>query len=225
MASVLNPDNGEFRVLGTLTANSISNSGSQINSKIRLDSTDDIDLNNIPVNYAAADVALNVQGGSYIGGNQYVGGTFVANGDVVTLGNAGGSLTLNSNIASDILPSTDVTYNVGSPATSWKGVYSAKYFASDMIDTVSTISLDYTVDMVQAGATQAAVSMPDATEDGFIKVIMAISTPTAPVVVTPSTSVGWSTLTFANEGESATLMYKLNVGWIILSTYRASVTV
>jgi hypothetical protein len=225
MASVLNPDSGEFRVLGNITASSITNSGSQTNTKIRLDSTDDIDLNNLPSNYANADVALNVQGGSYIGGNQYIGGSFVANGDVITLGAGGGSLTLNSNINGDVIPATDISYDLGSPAKSWQGVYAGKYYASDMIDTVSAISLDYTVDMVQAGATQATVNMPDATEDGFIKVIIAISAPTAPVVVTPTTSIGWSTLTFTDAGESATLMFKLGIGWILLSTYRASVSI
>ena len=111
MSSVINPDNGELNILGSL---SVAN-GLALSGKLSIDDNSDINL----VTPIYGDGALNVVGGGYFGGNLYVGGTLVANGDVITLGNGGGSLTLNANINSDILPATTNTYNVGSTTAEW----------------------------------------------------------------------------------------------------------
>ena len=229
MSTVVNPDNGEFIVLGTLTATSVSSSGSTALTNITLDSTNDIDLNDIPTwtevsddsdpNYAPA--ALAVQGGAWIGGNSYVGGTFVAAGDVVTLGSSAGTLTLNSNISSHVVPSADSTYDLGTSTAAWNKAYTENLIGG-MADVItSPASVTKMTDMIQTG-TAAAITLPNG-EDGFIKNFITISAPAAPVTVTPTSAAGFTSITFTNVGDSAQLIYH-STGWHILSQFRASVT-
>ena len=224
MSTYVRPDNGEFIVLGNLKAEGISSSDGDLElgnlGKVRIDNTDNIDLNNIPSSYVNADVALNVAGGSYVAGNSYVGGTFVANGDVVTLGNTGGSLTLGANISSDIIPSQTATYDIGSNSFVWNKVYTNQLISPQFIDCISTASVSYMTDMIQAGS-NASISLPDA-EPGFIKVFITINTPTNPVTVTPDNPLGFSSITFTNAGDSATLIYGSS-GWNVLNLFRATV--
>lgn len=217
MATIINPDNGEFIVKGTIS----SSSGTTAVSKLTLSNTDDIDLNNIPANFASADVSLNVAGGAYINGNQYVGGTFVANGDVITLGNSGGSLTLGSNISSDILPSTTTQFDIGSSSLSWKDVYARKYVSPHFIDCISATNSDYQNEMIQTG-TQASITLPDGT-DGMIKNFITISAPASPVTITPTNAAGYTSIRFTNVGDSAQLIYNVTGGWHILNVFRTSV--
>ena len=227
MSTVVNPDNGEFIVLGTLTATSVSSSGATSLNNIALDSTNDIDLNDIPTwtevsddsdpNYAPA--ALAVQGGAWVGGNSYVGGTFVAAGDVVTLGSSAGTLTLNSNISSHVVPSADSTYTLGSSTAAWDKAYTENLIGG-IIDCISVASVTKMTDMIQSG-TAAAISLPNG-EDGFIKNFITISAPAAPVTVTPTSAAGFTSITFTNVGDSAQLIYH-STGWHVLSVFRASV--
>lgn len=229
MATVINPDNGDFVVLGTVTATSFSSSGSTTITELVLDSTNDIDLNNIPswtevsdnTDPGYAPTALAVQGGAWIGGNQYVAGTFVANGDVVTLGNASGSLTLSANISSNVVPSADATYDLGSSSAAWNKLYTQQIIASNFNNlTTSPASVSHMTDIIGA-STPVAISLPDS-EDGFVKTFITTVSPASPVTVTPDSPLGFSTITFTNAGDSATLIYH-STGWHILSVFRASV--
>jgi hypothetical protein len=159
MASVIKPDGGVLHLLGALKATtSTTNIG-----KLTIDNADDVDLNNLPANHAAADAALNIQGGAVVGGNLYTAGTFVANGDVVTLGSSGGSLSLNANINSDVLPATTDTFDLGSPASSWNELHVDKIFLNSFV-TSSTATADITksVDIIDA-STPAAMSLANGT--------------------------------------------------------------
>ena len=111
MASVIKPDNDELHILGSVKSTNQIDLG-----KLNINNSDDVDLNSLPANHAAADAALNVQGGAVVGGNLYTAGTFVAGGDVITLGGTGASLSLNANINSDVLPATTDTFDLGSSA-------------------------------------------------------------------------------------------------------------
>jgi len=215
MATVINPDNGEFIVNGSISAD-----GNLELGKVRIDNTDDINLTAIPPNYALSDVALNVAGGSYVAGNSYVGGTFIANGDVVTLGNASGSLTLGANVSSDVIPSTTETYNLGSVSSTWNKIYTKNVISPQFIDCITSASLDYQTDMIQT-ATNATISLADA-ENGFVKNFITISSPSSPVTVTPTNAVGFTSIRFTNIGDSAQLIYH-STGWHIISVFRTTV--
>ena len=227
MATVVNPDNGEYIILGNLTADGISSSDGDLDlGKVRIDNTDDINLNSIPANYADADVALNVAGGCYVAGNSYVGGTFVANGDVVTLGNASGSLTLGANITSDIIPGTTNTFDIGSATATWAGTYTDNVYFDQTPDVLNPGGiLSVTSGVSQIGTnTSATQTLPDGSANGQLKVIFAASNPTTPVTVTPTTALGYTSITFNNEGDSATLTWRNGWGWVVLSSFRSSIS-
>lgn len=218
MASVIKPDNNELHVLGSIKSTNQIDLG-----KLNINNADDVDLNNLPANHAAADAALNVQGGAVVGGNLYTAGTFVANGDVITLGSAGGSLSLNANINSDVLPATNDSFDLGSSARAWEELHVNKIFLNDFIDSATaTASLTDTVDMIQV-ITPAAMTLADGTA-GQIKMFVTISAPTNPVVMTPNNALGFTSITFTNAGDSATLMATPADGWVIIAVNRASVT-
>ena len=75
----------------------------------------DIDLNALN----STDSALLVEGGAWVGGHLYIEGSIVSSGDVITLGNASGSVAFNSNISTDLLPSVTKTHNIGSSTNMW----------------------------------------------------------------------------------------------------------
>lgn len=213
MSSVINPDNGELNILGSL---SIAQ-GLTLNGKLSIDDNSDIDLNTPTY----GDGALNVTGGGYIGGNLYIGGTLVANGDVITLGNSGGSLTLNANISSDILPSDTDTYNVGSPAAEWNyGFFKNIVLDSDEETINASVSNIQAVSYIDS-STANTVSMADGTNTGQIKIIVVIETPPSAVQITPDNLLGFTDIIFNTVGQSVTLMYTY-AGWVILSNRGAS---
>jgi len=209
MSSVINPDNGELNILGSLSVAT----GLALSGKLSIDDNSDINL----VTPIYGDGALNVVGGGYFGGNLYVGGTLVANGDVITLGNGGGSLTLNANINSDILPATTNTYNVGSTTAEWNyGFFRNIVLDSDeeTINTsVSTIQGVSYIDLT----TSSTVTLGNGEYNGQIKVIVAIADISAsPVQVTPDTPLGFNYFVFNAIGQTVTLMYTYT-GWVIIS--------
>ena len=73
MSSVINPDSGSLKILGTI------DTLSAIMTTLNITNSDNVDLAT-PVLGASA---LNVTGGGYIGGHLYVHGSIVANGDIV----------------------------------------------------------------------------------------------------------------------------------------------
>jgi len=233
MATYINPDNNELIIVGAVTATSVTSSGATSLTDLALNSVDDIDLNNIPnwteltdpTDPGYAPAALSVQGGSWVGGNQYIGGTLVANGDVITLGNAGGSLTLNANISSDVVPSTDNAYNIGSDVKEWSNVYTQNLHlnsTSEDVVTTGPVSASTAVSHFN-GTTSNAVSLPDGS-NGQIKIIAQVSAPASTVVLTPDTPLGFSSITFNIAGETATLMYTSS-GWVVLSNHRSTITI
>lgn len=221
MASVIKPDSGELHILGAVknTTSTSSNMG-----KLTIDNADDVDLNNLPANHSEADAALNVQGGAVIGGNLYTAGTFVANGDVVTLGSSGSSLSLNANINSDVLPATSDTFDLGSSASPWNELHTDKIYLNSFVGAATaTADLTKSVDMIQT-ATPAIMTLANGTA-GQIKAFVSVEEPGSPVVVTPSTALGFTSITFTTIGESATLQYIDDTyGWYIIAVNRASVT-
>lgn len=215
MATVINPDSGELIIKGSINASE----GDVDFNKIRINSTDDIDLTNLPSDFASVDVALNVAGGGYFAGNMYIDGTFIANGDVITLGNTGGSLTLGANVNSNILPSQDVTYNIGSSLLQWDVVYTNKTVInsnpSTLTTTIDTSSSVFYVD----SSTDANLSLPDG-EVGQTMTI--ISVQTTSVEITPDNSLGFSSIVLTNAGHTVSIIYTNN-GWAITSLYGASI--
>lgn len=223
MATVINPDNGVFIVNGTISSTSLTPS-TQV--KLRISSTDDIDLNNIPVSFAAADVALNVAGGIYTAGNHYVDGTFVANGDIVSLGNAGGSLTLGANISSHILPSETDTYDIGDASKNWRKVYAEHLVLDNTTAIITTGFTDGNSTNVINSSTSASITLPDGTDGGIYIFYVDSSGPAAgTVTITPTTANGFSSMVFNNSGDSATLTYRATDGWTVLNAFRTSVNV
>lgn len=233
MATYINPDNNELIINGALSATSVVSSTATTLTDLTLTSVNDIDLNDIPswtevsdpTDPGYAPAAFAMQGGMWIGGNQYIGGTLVANGDVITLGNAGGSLTLNANISSDVLPSTDGAFDIGSDAKEWANVYAQNLHlnaTSEDIVTTGPISATTSVSLMD-GSTSNAVSLPDGS-NGQIKIIVQNANPASVVVLTPDTPLGFTSITFSNAGETATLMYT-NSGWAVLSNHRSTITI
>jgi len=231
MASILRPDSGEYHIIGNTSINgdlsvsgSISGMGITTSDtlveliKTKITDTTDVDLES-PND---SDSALEVMGGGKINGNLYIGGTLLVNGDVITLGNTGGEITFNSNIASDILPTTTLTYDIGSQSTSWKNVYCDNVIkshatATTEVDTGSIVYLD--------GNSIENYTMADATVVGTTKTILvkeAITTTSGSIVVTPTNTLGFTSFTFSNIGDSITLLYT-DSGWAITSLFRTSV--
>ena len=220
MASVINPDNGELNILGSLSLTSDLSIGGGLSlaGKLSIDDTSDIDLNTPTY----GDGALNIAGGGYFGGNLYVGGTLVANGDVITLGNGGGSLTLNANISSDILPSTTDTYNVGSTSAEWNYGFFRNIVLDSDEETVNTsVSTIQGVSYID-GSTSSTVTLGNGEYTGQIKVIVAVvDVSSSPVQVTPDNLLGFTSIIFNAVGQTVTLMYTYE-GWVILSNRGAS---
>jgi len=113
MASVINPDNGSLHILGTI------DTISGITTDLNITSLSDVNL----ATPTLGEAALNVSGGAFIGGNLYVGGSIVAYGDVITLGSTGSTVVFSSDIASHLIPATDVIYDLGSPSQRWRDLY------------------------------------------------------------------------------------------------------
>jgi len=240
MASILRPDSGEYHIIGNTdidgntgingdlsVSGSISGMGITTSDTlvelIKTKITDITDVNlESPTDSELPAPALDVLGGGRINGNLYIGGTLLVNGDVITLGNTGGEITFNSNIASDILPTTTLTYDIGSQDTSWKNVYcddviKSQNTATTEVDTGSIVYLD--------GNSNETYTMSDATVVGTTKTILVkeeITTTGGSIVVTPTNTLGFTSFTFSNIGDSITLLYT-DSGWAITSLFRTSV--
>ena len=71
-----------------------------------------------------------------------------------------------------------------------------------------------------------ALSLPDSSDTGEIKFIVAVTEPGSHnVVITPSNFTGGSTITLSTIGESATLMWlgSSNGGWSLISHHGATI--
>jgi|TARA_B110000495_G_C22965768_1_gene566359 hypothetical protein len=195
MASTIKPDNGQLLIK----------------------SIKDLDLNAL----SSADASLHVQGGGWVGGHLYVAGTLVANGDVITLGNASGSVTFNANVDSDVVPSTTATYDLGSAAKVWKQVHIQSVNISPKVET-TLITPDATLSAIDA-STNVALALADGIE-GQSKIITVKSTPAGNVTVTPTNGAGFTSITFTAQGDTASLIF-IGGNWNIVSHFRSSVTV
>lgn len=193
------------------------------NGRLVIRSDRDLDLSNI----SSDDAALHLLGGQYLEGNLYVGGTLVVNGDVVTLGNAGGSLTFNANISSDIIPSANETYDIGTEFEKWNSIYvkntkTKKIQISTNPEIVTaTVDISASINHIDS-ATTNAVSLADG-YPGQLMTLVAIQTPTLPVTVTPDNALGYSGIVFTNVGDSATLVFT-DGKWAVAALFRASAT-
>ena len=181
MASVINPDNDEYIVKGSML---ISGEGSQ--GKLRIKSTADVDLTDIPTTFEDADAALVTPGGAWMGGNLYVAGTITSNGDVISLGNADQGVVFNGNIASDLLPTVTGELSVGSELFQWQTVQtqvlnlnSTPHLYATGIEDSQYSSIDHVNQ-----DTPAQVSLSDGTQ-GQVKTIVCIDDLTTPVEVAP----------------------------------------
>ena len=188
-----------------------------------IESTNDLDLTASQANMPAGASLYN-KGGLFNAGNLYTQGTLVVNGDIITLGNSGGSLTLNSNISSDVLPDTSsgIQYNLGSTTKPWNIGYFEKIVSSQNPATATT-SVPATKGTVNLdGSTNTSLSLADGSV-GEHKTIIVTATPSGTITVTPSTALGYASISFAAVGDTAHLVYTSN-GWSILSIFRANVS-
>lgn len=171
--------------------------------------------------HLSTESALLVKGGAYVNNDLYIGGTLIANGDVITLGHASGSLAFNANISSDLLPSTTNTYDIGSSAESWKQLNIQTVVVSTTTETTE-ITASTSLSAID-GSTGVALVLADGTE-GQHKIITVSDTPTGPVTVTPTNGAGFTSITFTLEGDSASLVF-VNNSWNVVSVFRSSVNV
>jgi len=185
-----------------------------------IESTNALDVSVSPVDPVGA--ALHIKGGHYTSGNMYVGGTLLVNGDVISLGNGGGSLAINANISSHVIPNTasGIIYNIGSTIKPWNISYSQK--AVTIPQSVTNSASSSTTGMLYIDAsTDLALSLANG-EAGERKTIVVISAPSGTVVVTPDTANGFNTISFTTAGQSIDLIYTSS-GWSILSVYGSSI--
>jgi len=166
--------------------------------------------------------ALYNKGGHYTAGNMYVGGTLLVNGDVISLGNGGGSLAINANISSHVLPNTSsgIIYNLGSNANPWNIAHFQKSVTIKQLGTNSA-SLNTTGTVYIDGSTSTSLTLDDGIE-GERKTLVVVAAPSGTVVVTPNTANGYSTVSFTTIGQSIELIYT-SAGWSILSVYGSSI--
>jgi len=221
MATIINPDNGEFIVKGTITSNAV---GANSSAKIRITSTDDIDLNDIPVDFASADVALNIAGGCYTAGNHYIDGTFVANGDIISLGNVGGSLSLGANISSNLLPSANNSFSIGNASNNWAKVYMNHLILDDDELTITSGWTDGNSTSKITSGTSSTITLGNGTVGG-VYVFYVDSTGAgsgSSVTITPTTANGFTTMTFTAAGDSVTATYRAD-GWTIMNAFRTTI--
>lgn len=220
MATVINPDNNLYIVNGDLEINGSVTAGDVDLDNVRINSTNDVDLDNIPATFNDANAALNIQGGAWVGGNLYTAGTFVANGDIVTLGNSGGSLTLNGNISSDVLPSEPYTYNIGSPTNQWYTVNTSALMLEADPEEITSAALTAVSSIYHIGAsTPAAVSLADGSEGQLLHIVC---TSANNVQISPSNAMGYTTISFTSVGDSVIMLFT-GGKWAVTSHFRSSV--
>jgi hypothetical protein len=113
MSQTINPDNGSLNILGSI------DTLSGISTKLNITNTANVDIN-APV---LGEAALSVTGGAYVGGDLYVEGSIVSYGDVITLGQTGSTIIFSADISSALIPSEDITYDLGSETRRWRDLY------------------------------------------------------------------------------------------------------
>lgn len=184
-----------------------------------IESTNVLNIGVTPVDSTGA--ALYIKGSQYTEADMYIHGTLVVNGNVISLGNAGGSLTLNANISSHVLPnvSSGIQYNIGSNTEPWNVGYFQKIVAMPEVSTTSVSTTTGTTYL--DGTTSTTLALANGIE-GERKAIVVTATPSGAITVTPATAVGYTSIQFAAVGDTAELMYT-NTGWSILSIFRTSV--
>ena len=185
-----------------------------------IESTNVLDVGTTPVNPVGA--ALYIKGGVYTDTDMYIHGTLVVNGNVISLGNAGGSLTFNANISSDVIPnvSSGIQYDLGSNTNPWNEGYFQKIVTKPEISTTAISTTTGTTYL--DGTTSTSLALANGIE-GERKAIVVTATPAGAITVTPTTAVGYANMQFSAVGDSAELMYT-STGWSILSVFRTSVT-
>lgn len=193
------------------------------NGRLVIKSINDIDLNDI----SSSDSALHLLGGQYTEGNLYVAGTLVVNGDVVTLGNAGGSLTFNANISSDVLPSNTAEFDIGSSSLQWNNVFSKTVnaekivLASNPAEVITSVNLENSICYITEN-TQANVTLANGQEGQLLTLVTTEST-TLPVTLTPDNANGFNNILLTNAGDTVSMVHT-NGSWAITSAFRASVS-
>jgi cytoskeletal protein CcmA (bactofilin family) len=98
-------------------------------------------VSNSPIELRANGTGtVELQANTNITGDLYVTGDISADGDITIGGNVivgdqnTDTITLNAKIASDIIPETDITYDIGSGSRRWRDLYINRVFASTEIN-------------------------------------------------------------------------------------------
>lgn len=200
MASYINPDSGNLVITGE--------SGLDFNDRSTTKTL----------------TALGILGDQWIEGNLYINGSLLVESDVITLGSGSGSLTFNSNISSNVIPSTTNEYEIGNNAQQWKNVFTQQLTLSS--SPLSGESNHLSVTNSVSHITQTSSSSLTLADGIVVQVKVVIATEdvsSSPVTVTPANGLGFTNIVFDSEGESVTLMYTTN-GWSVLNNFKATVT-
>lgn len=207
---------GNTTLTGSTTASDATFSG-----PLTITDVSDVDL----LDPSTQAGALKVSGGGHFGANLFVGGTLIASGDVVTLGNADGSVALNANVSTDIIPSSTESLDLGSSTSNWRKVYTEGL----VIDSdPHTITAQETTISSFSGLcyfdenSNPSVSLDDQ-EAGTVKTFVLISTPTIAIQVTPINAVGFTSFTLTNAGDSISLV-STSQGWAVTSVFRTVIS-
>jgi hypothetical protein len=142
----------------TISGDTIASSNSVINlepsgtnpvvyqAKLLVNNNLQITTNQISTTDANADLNItttgtgkvNVNSNMLVNGDLHATGNITADGNI-TIGNSPtDSVTFNADIASNIIPDADVTYNLGSPSNNWKTAY-VQNIQADLINTNSIL--------------------------------------------------------------------------------------
>lgn len=203
----------------TVTGEFVAQGSQSLTGKLNVLDTNDVDLQNPLLGSAA----LNVSGGTFIQNDMYVGGTLLVEGDIITLGNTGGSITFSSGIGSNVVPAQDDTVDLGSSTNQWQSLYTDNILLSQASDVPSTANIDVDTAITElTSATPTTLTLPDGT-NGQIKIVFAAENITL-TQITPTNALGFTSFSLTNAGSSVTLIYRDSLGWIILSNHLGNIT-
>ena len=170
-------------------------------------------------NASAYQAALHVKGDTFLSSDLHIDGTLVVNGDVISLGNSGGNVTFNSNIASDIEPSITNTYDIGANNFYWQNIYVNQINLSTNPST--DINADGSLSVIDSTSNTSQILNDKS--NGATKTIIAVESLAQPVIITPSSTHGFNNITFNSHGDSITLVF-VNNAWSIASSFRTSIS-
>lgn len=200
MASYINPDSGNLVITGE--------SGLDFNDRSTTKTL----------------TALGILGDQWIEGDLYINGSLLVESDIITLGSGTGSLTFNSNISSNVIPSTTNEYIIGNNTQQWKNIFTQQLTLSSSPLEGESNDLSVTNSVSHITLTSSSSLTLGVGIVGQVKVIIATEDiSSSPVTVTPANGLGFTSISFDSEGESVTLMYTTN-GWAVLSNFRATIT-